>query len=181
MSKSQYGDRDTVGTLALKARECKDNPVAGDLGHELMPSLVEDLNEAIKSNPFHDKPFYITIHEKKDAQLNNMILRRVIKQEKRPYPEPSTCVFWTNPKSQETLFCWSLPHWSSFPNFINNPEKYNIEQLNDIYAYLLDRMDHFGFTKTKHKNEKGIHLVEPTPYFKDRKMGKERKIIRIIS
>jgi hypothetical protein len=51
MSESLYGDRETLGTIALQAAVCGDNPVAGDLGHELMKSLVDDLNECALSRP----------------------------------------------------------------------------------------------------------------------------------
>lgn len=174
MTKSAYGDRETVGTIALKARQVNEKVAVGDMGHEMLPHLVDDLNEAIRSNPFDDRPFYITIHEKKDAQLTNTILRRVIKSEMRPYPEPSTSVFWTNPKSNETRFCWSLPHWSNFPNYLNNASKYPKEQIKDIMAYKLMRLDHFGFFKLGESEDK-IPIYQPIPNFKDRKMGKKEK------
>lgn len=169
MTKSAYADRDTVGTLALKALECKERVVVGDMSHEFMPQLVEDLNDAIRSNPFDDRSFYITIHEKKDAQLTNVMLRRVLKGLKRPYPEPATTVFWTDPKTHETLFCWSLPHWSNFPNYYANPAKYSKDQLKDIVAYQMHRMDHFGFRKVG-MAEDNIPIYSPIPNFKDRKM-----------
>lgn len=176
MTKSLYGDRDTVGTIALNALSFHDNPVVGDLGHELMPSLVEDLNQCIKSNPYDGLPFYIIIHEKKDLQLKNVILRRLITTTKRPYPEPNTMVFWTSPKTQETLFCWLLPHQTVFNNYLLNPDYYVPEVVEDIKAFLAEDMAHFGFRKTKAQN--GKETVEPIPGFKDRKMGKENKIIQ---
>lgn len=174
MTKSIYGDRDTVGTIALKARQSKERVEAGDMGREMMPQFVDDLNEAIASNPFEDRPFYITIHEKKDAQLTNVMLRRVIKQEHRPYPEPATIVFWTNPKTQETLFCWSLPHWSNFPNYIENASRYPKEQIKDIVAYKMERMDHFGFVKVG-TSENKTPIFMPIPGFKDRKLVQKRR------
>lgn len=167
MNKSAYGDRDTVGAIALKARKLNESVVVGDMAHEFIPQLVEDLNEAIASNPFEDRPFYIIIHEKKDLLLKNVILRRVVKQEYRPYPEPNLTVFWTNPKTHETRFCWSLPHTSSFPNYINNASKYHKDQIKDILAYNMERMDHFGFYKAG-KTDKGVDIYHPLPNFKDR-------------
>jgi hypothetical protein len=171
--KSAYADRDTVGTIALKARKENDRICVGDMAHEFMPQLVEDLNEAITSNPFEDRPFYIIIHEKKDAQLTNVILRRVIKQEFRPYPEPSTTVFWTDPKSHETTFCWALPHQSTFPQYLNNASKYHKDQIKDIVAYNTMRMDHFGFYKHG-VTEKGVPIYYPLPGFKDRPLHKKK-------
>lgn len=173
MSKSQYGDRDTVGSIALKAQQNQQSIEVGDMSRELMPQLVADLNEAIQSNPFDDRPFFIIIHEKKDLMLKNVILRRVIKQERRPYPEPGTSVFWTNPKDHEVRFCWSLPHWSSFPNYIENAKKYHRDQIKDIVAYNLERLEHFGFRKVGENDEK-IPMYLPIAGFKDRPLNNNK-------
>lgn len=170
MTKSAYADRDTVGTMALKAKATRERVEVGDMSREFMPQLVFDLNEAIASNPFDDRPFYITIHEKKDLFLTNTMLRRILKQEKRPYPEPATAVFWTNPKTQETLFCWSLPHTSNFSNYIYNASRYCKEQIKDIVAYNRERLDHFGFYKVCTLEDK-TPVYRPIPNFKDRKLN----------
>lgn len=172
MTKSLYADRDTVGTIALKARESNDIPCAGDLGHELMPSLVEDINNAIKSNPYNDRPFYIIVHEKKDLMLKNTILRRIITSEVRPYPEPNTSVFRTFPKLDETRFCWSLPHHSLFDQCLLNPKYHNEEQLNDIRAYRDENVEWFGFKRVL--TEDGKKTVVADPFFKDRPMTKKK-------
>jgi len=147
MTKSQYADRDTVGTLALKARECKDVPCVGDLGHELMKGLVEDLNHAFQLNPYDNRPYFVIVHEKKDLQHKNMILRRMIHTEKRPYPEPGLQVWWVNPSSQEVRFCWELPHWSIFPDIRSNPTEYHSNTLEAVKAYLENHLEYFGFKK----------------------------------
>lgn len=172
MTKSQYADRDTVGTMALNARLSTDIPCAGDLGHELMPSLVEDLNKTIESNPYQGRPFYITIHEKKDAQFTNMILRRLITQEKRPYPEPNTTVFYTDPKKQETLFCWALPHHTLFNQVLCNPMRYGDEQVNDVQAYKDENLEHFGFKKLGRRGGRPVYVADKN--FKDRDMKKRK-------
>lgn len=165
--KSAYADRDTVGTIALKARQLNETVCVGDMAHEFMPQLIDDINEAIASNPFDDRPFYIIVHEKKDLQLTNVMLRRVIKQEYRPYPEVATQVYWTNPKTQETLFCWSLPHKSEFINYLNNASRYNKEQIKDILAYNMERLDHFGFYRHGNTDD-NVPIYYPVPNFKDR-------------
>jgi hypothetical protein len=175
MTKSLYADRDTVGTIALNAQKVNERVEAGDMAREMMPQLVDDINAAIASNPFDDRPFFITVHEKKDLLLTNMIKRRVVVSDFRPYPEPATMVFWTNPKSYETKFCWSLPHTSEFQVYFNNPSRYSAEQLKDILAYNMERMDHFGFSKVR-KNEEGVNIYVPTPNFQDRKL-KEGKLV----
>lgn len=169
MNRSIYDDRETVGSIALSAMQCGDNPCAGDLGHELIPSLIDDLNNAISSNPYNGILFYITIHEKKDAQLTNVILRRLITSSKRPYPEPNTAVFKTDPKTQETRFCWSLPHQSSFLNYTLNPYHYVKEQIEDIKAYQSENLEHFGFRRIGRTHE-GVPLTVEIPNFEDRKL-----------
>jgi len=169
MPKSQYADRDTVGTIAQLAAKSKERVQVGDMARELMPQLVFDLNEAIASNPFDDRPFYIVIHEKKDLMLTNTILRRVLKQEYRPYPEENTNVFWTDPKSQETLFCWCIPHKTEFPNILANASKYCKDYIKDIIAYQKERLDHFGFYKSGETEDK-TPIYFPVPVFKDRKL-----------
>lgn len=174
MPKSLYADRETVGTIALKAQKSKERIQVGDMAREFMPHLVEDLNDAIVSNPFSDHDFYITIHEKKDLLLRNTILRRIIKTQYRPYPEPATMVFWTNPKTFETCFCWSLPHTSEFPIYLNNASKYHKDQIKDIIAYDRERLDHFGFYKNKIvDDDKKTAEYFPIPGFKDRKLRKK--------
>jgi len=170
MTKSLYADRDTVGTIAMLAAKCNERVQVGDMARAMMPQLVDDINEAIASNPFDDRPFYIVIHEKKDLLLKNTILRRVLKQEYRPYPEENTQVYWTNPKTQETLFCWCLPHKSEFPNIIENASKYPKEYIKDIVAYERERLDHFGFYKAGMHDEK-TPIYFPIPDFKDRKLN----------
>lgn len=172
--KSAYADRETVGTMALKARNCGERVTVGDMAHEFMPKLVDDLNEAIASNPFEGRPFYILIHEKKDLLLTNMILRRVVRQEYRPYPEPNMSVFWTDPKTQDVRFCWSLPHQSVFVNYLNNASKYSKEQIKDILAYNMERLEHFGFYKHAIADD-GVPIYYPTPGFKDRPLLTKRQ------
>lgn len=173
MTKSVYGDRDTIGAIALKAQSSNQSVEVGDMSREFMPQLVQDLNEAIQSNPFDDRPFFIIVHEKKDLMLKNVILRRMIKQERRPYPEPNTSVFWTDPKTHEVRFCWSLPHQTSFCQYLANAELYDKDQIKDIVAYRLDRMEHFGFKKVG-VNEDNIPMYIPIPKFKDRKLNNQK-------
>ncbi len=176
MTKSLYADRDTVGTIALNARMSNERVEAGDMAREMMPQLVDDLNNAIASRPFDDRLFYITVHEKKDLLLTNMIKRRVVVSDFRPYPEPATMVFKHNPKSFETTFCWSLPHTSEFPIYLNNAYAYASDQIKDILAYNMERLDHFGFHIIA-KNEKGVPLYAANPNFEDRKLREARLVI----
>lgn len=166
MTKSLYADRETVGAISVKARQVNERVTAGDMAHEFMEGFVEDLNKAIASNPFDDRPFYITIHEKKDLVLKNCLLRRIIPTIFRPYPEPNCTVFWANPKTDEIKFCWSLPHKTLFQQYIVNASKYRKDQIKHILAYQMERMEVFGFYKHG-VSDKGVNIYFPIEGFKD--------------
>lgn len=164
MTKSQYADRDTVGTIALTARsEGEKGVCAGDMGHEMMKGLVDDINETIASNLHRQNEFYISVHEKKDSQLGNCLLRRMCVSDFRPYPETCTSVFKVNPKTAEVWHCWTLPHWSHFENIMANKDHYAYEMICDIAAYVVEDNERFGFLG------KGKNVI-PIPGFKDREM-----------
>ncbi len=168
--KSSYGDRDTVGTQYLKAQDAHKNDapmIVGDLTNELMKSFVDDLNACIESKPNGDKPFYITMHEKKDAWMKNAILRRVIPSGKRPFPEDDTVVFYTDPVKQETLFCWCLPHYVEMQNIIMNANLFDLDYVENIRAWLRLDLTRFGFMKDP------IGNWIPDPNFKYHKMGEK--------
>ncbi len=147
MTKSVYAERDTVGTQALKAKASGAQAEVGDVSRELMVSFIEDLQNTANSNPFDGKPFYITVHEKKDAQLVNVILRRMVVMDKRPYPETATSVWYVEPKTGVLEFCWHLPHWSQFFNILHNPQNYDKQIIEDIKHYQAENLHHFGLCK----------------------------------
>lgn len=158
--------RPTVGAIYRKAQMEGDISGAqiGDLTNEMMKSLVDDLNEAIASNPFGGRPFYVGIYEKKDLQMPNAIVRRIFKTLYRPYPEDDSMVFWTDPRSNETRFCWCLPHWTEMYTVMNNELLYDERYVQEIKAWRAVDLTYFGFVK----NEIGQWM--PNPRWKDRKL-----------
>lgn len=162
--------RKTVGATYLDAQKnnTEDFIEVGDMARELMSSLVSDLNDTIKSNPYDNKPFFITIHEKRDLQMKNAFMRRILTTLYRPYPEDDTVVFWTNPVSNEILFCWCLPHWSEMDNMLNNELLYDKNQIAEIKAWKLLDLYHFGFTKDP------IGNWMPNPAWKDKSMNENK-------
>lgn len=156
----------TVGSIYNIAQSNGERGViCGDLSNELAKSLVDDLNNTIKSNPFEGRDFYITVHEKKDLQMPNSILRRMIVSEKRPYPEDDTVVFKVNPVYNDVKFCWCLPHWSEMDNILANPDSYPKDYIIDIKAWKAVDLKHFGITKIDGK-------LKAIPFFKDRTLKK---------
>jgi hypothetical protein len=141
--------RKTVGAIYKEAQEKNTEKFVtnGDLTAELQSSLVTDLNETIASNPYDNRPFYITVHEKKDLQMPKMILRRILTSLYRPYPEDDTIVWWVDPNSNKVKFCWCLPHWSEMDNMLANEWLYEPEMIKEIKAWKAIDLHVFGFCK----------------------------------
>ncbi len=141
--------RKTVGAIYRDAQlnNREESVINGDLTKELTTSLITDLNDCITSNPFEGRDFYITIHEKKDLQMNKAILRRLIRTEYRPWPEDDTVVFWTSPSKNLTKFCWCLPHHTEMPNVLANPDFFEPEYFKQVRAWHLFELEQFGFMK----------------------------------
>lgn len=165
--KSHYDpSRDTVGKIYrdLHLHSPKELIQVGDMSNEMLPGLVEDINDAIKegTKEFNGRAFYILIHEKKDLQMREALLRRIFKQLWRPYPEDDTTVFWHDPKAFETRFCWSLPHWSEMANMLNSHSLFDPKMIQEIRAWRSNDLFHFGFMK----DEIGNWIANPN--FKDK-------------
>lgn len=175
MTKSLYADRDTVGTIYKKAQEIGEKHVeVGDMSREIMSSLVEDLNETIASDPFEGRPFFICIHESKDLQMKSCIRRRMVVSLYRPWPEDDTVVFWTDPKSCTTLFCWCIPHWSEFDNILLNELIQDPEVVKTVKAWKNFDLYQFGFCK----DEMGNWV--PNPHYKDKPLVNNIKKTNLI-
>lgn len=175
---SQYDKkRKTTGAIYrdLQMTGDKSPALVGDMSNEMAKDLVTDINEALLSDPFHGKPFYLTIHEKKDLQAPKQFFRRLIKTLYRPWPEDDTVVFWKNPKTQDLRFCWCLPHWSEMENMLANSEQFSPEMIADIKAWKKFDLSHFGFYQSKNGN--GDKNWWPDPNWKDKPVeeyGKEK-------
>lgn len=169
MTRSKFDpSRLTLGAECVKASKHTTPIIIGDMSHELMKGFVEDLNNTIQSKPFGERAFYILIHEKKDALLKNALLRRILVMEKRPYPENDTVVFWHNPKSTETRFCWALPHHSNMDNILANEKNYDIQYIQDIKAFKRTDIEYFGLKLIKKPD--GKFRIIPNPLHRDRPM-----------
>lgn len=146
--RSQYGDRDTVGTTYIKAQNNADNLlVVGDINAQMLPDLIDDMNDALQSNPFDDQPFYVNIAEKRDAQMQNAFRRKIVKTLYRPFPEFSTYVLHMEPKTQTVRYCWDLPHHTEMINVFSEPYKYDEKYVQSIREWKRNELDGFGFLK----------------------------------
>jgi len=163
--------RKTVGAIYRDAqidnKNDLDGALVGDVNNELLKSFVDDLNEALMSDPFHGKPFYVQVVEKWDYQMEKALRRMVHKWVFRPWPEAGTCVFWKNPATQQVLFCWDLPHPSEMHNMLANELLFPWKQIEAIKAWKRLDLYHFGFTK----NAIGDWI--PNPNWKDKPLEHE--------
>lgn len=166
-NQSKYDpSRKTVGAIYRDAQlnNTEKFVTNGDLTNELMSSLVEDINNTLNSKPYGDESFYLIVHEKKDLQMPNMILRRLLTMKKRPYPEDDTIVFWIEPKSGTCDFCWCLPHWSEMDNMLANENLYEKDMIAEIKAWKNIDLYYFGFCK----DEIGNWIANP--HYKNKKL-----------
>jgi len=174
--KSEYGDRDTVGTTYIKAQN---NSVAGlligDVNSEMISGLIDDVNDAIQSNPFEGRPFYVNVVEERDLQMKNAIKRRIFTTVYRPYPEDNTLVFYVEPRSNKVCCCWDLPHHSEMWNILANSYLYDSEYIRRIKEWQNNDLTNFGFEKTPD----GEHWI-PNPNYKDRPHDANKPRISLI-
>ena len=167
-NQSRYDpSRPTVGHIyrEINSRPATEHILVGDMCNEMMKGLVEDINDGIQLRPFKDQgdpPWYIMIHEKRDLQMPNSFLRRILHFKKRPWPEDDTTVFWHNPQTLETRFCWSLPHHAEMTNIIANENLFHPDLVSEVKAWKRFDLTFFGFTKDVMGN------YVPNPRWKDR-------------
>lgn len=179
--KSHYdSSRDTVGKIYRDAQLYNDKSplLVGDLNYELRKSLVDDLNQTIidGTKEFDGKPFYITIHEKKDLQMPSAILRRMIKTKYRPYPEDDTVVFYVkDPKVNDVRFCWCLPHWTEMYNILANANLFDFNLVEEIRQWRRLNLHHFGFIKDE------IGNWMPNPNWEDKKLVEEQPKVSLLN
>jgi len=157
--------RKTVGSIYRDAQMNGERGVIiGDVNYEMRKSLVVDLNETIVrgTEEFEGRLFYITVYEKKDLQMKNALIRRLIKTKYRPYPEADTMVYKVVPSSNEIFFCWNLPARFEMINMLNTPElrpkQHEQEELQMFRHWEHDRLEYYGFTKDDMGNWKANPL-----------------------
>lgn len=140
--------RKTVGAMYLQAQlenKHEDAIIVGDMGHELVTSLVDDINDAIANFDKKGSPYYLMVHEKKDLQMKKAIARRILYFGYRPWPEDDTVVFWKNPNNQDLRFCWALPHWSEMENILANRDQFDRQMVYQIESWKQYDLGSFGF------------------------------------
>lgn len=157
--------RKTVGAIYRDAQiNGERGLITGDMNYEMRKSLVVDLNETViqGAKDFEGRQFFITVYERRDLQMKNAFIRRLIKTKYRPYPEADTMVYKVNPSANEVYFCWDLPARYEMVNMLNTPElrpaQHEQEQLQMFRHWENDRLEYFGFAKDDMGNWKANPL-----------------------
>lgn len=146
--KSQYADRETVGSIYIEAqKDTTKGLLLQDFNNPMVVDFVEDLNVTITSNPYDGRPFYINVVEERDLQMKNAFKRRMFTTLYRPYPEDNTLVYYTEPKNEKTYFCWDIPHHSEFYNVLSNFTLYDNEYIARIREWTEGDLSNLGFIK----------------------------------
>jgi len=140
--------RKTVGSQYLEAQKTDTSCLTiGEIGNEMVKSLIDDINSSVESNPFDGEPFYINVVEERDLMMKNAIKRRLFVSKYRPYPEDNTLVFHVKPRSNEVRYCWDLPHHSELPNILANELSYPYAYTKRIREWMDNDLANFGFIK----------------------------------
>lgn len=149
-NQSRYDpSRKTVGAIYRDAvmNNHEDYIAVGDMNNEIRSSLVEDINDTIASDPFPKREWYLTVHEKKDLQMKNALLRRIVTSVYRPYPEDDTLVFRINEDRSEIRFCWCLPHFRDMHDAVKSRDFFDKHYIYMIEKWLENDLRPFGFIK----------------------------------
>jgi len=137
--KSQYGDRETLGTQLLKTYEehMKSSPIeAGELAHEGGKSYMKMLIETVEDHRNIRGIYYIQVIPKKELYAGNRaIYFRFFARRSEPLMEDDMDVWYVNNKTCELRLEWSLPHWSEFDIFLRNPDEHDKNLIKWILKY----------------------------------------------
>ena len=183
--KSQYGDRDTVGTTYIEAQKnADDRLLVADVNSQMVPDLIDDMNSAIQSNPFEGRPFYVNIAEKRDAQMQNSFRRKIVKTLYRPFPEFSTYVLYMTPRTQTVCYCWDLPHHTEMINVLYNTNQHDDKYVQSIREWRINQLDNFGFLKVSMSSisvegyeKKIIHAYQKSYLYYCQYIGMDEKAV----
>lgn len=137
--KSEYGDRETLGTQILKTQEEHDrsSPVEiGDLSHELGKGYMSGLIDCIELHRNSIAEFYIEVKIQKNPLFPDRAINVTYKAvEHLPLMEHNMDVWYVNNALDKLELLWSLPHISEFPLYLTHKHKYSKKLIEWIEIY----------------------------------------------
>jgi len=125
--KSEYGDRDTLGTQILKTQEEHergDSVLAMDLAHEGGKSYMRELIDTIENHRTSLDEYYIQVFCTRERLIADrpVILFRFFA---RKSPPPMHCeqdLWYVNNKLDKLELLWSLPQEDMMDAVLNDPD-----------------------------------------------------------
>ncbi|MHA1401143.1 MAG: hypothetical protein ACTSQE_12410 [Candidatus Heimdallarchaeaceae archaeon] len=137
--KSEFGDRETLGTQILKTKEEHESssPIeAGELAHEGGKSYMRELIDTVENHRHITYPYYIQVISSRDVFFGDRVFHfRFFARQSEPLIEDDMDLWYVDNKTDQLKLMWSLPHWSEF-DMILADEKYSDKKLIDwIIAY----------------------------------------------
>ncbi len=137
--KSEYENRDTLGTQLLKTQKDhqKSSPIeAYELAHEGGKSYMRELIDCIEKHRTLINEYYIQVLCKKEIYAPERITKFIfIARRSKPLMEDDMDLWYVNNKKNELKLLWSLPHWSDFDLFLNNQNDYDPNLIKWIKIY----------------------------------------------
>lgn len=127
--KSEYGDRDTLGTQILETQEEHDKSSSieiGDLSHELGKGYMKGLIDCLELHRDCVAEYYIEVITKKNPLFPDRAINVTYEAVKYlPPMEHNMDVWYVNNALDRLELLWSLPHISEFPIYLTNKHLYS--------------------------------------------------------
>lgn len=138
--KSQFADRDTVGTMIVNTHEkhINSDPIeAGEITNEFGKKYMSDLIDYVEEGTKTFDKFYINILSRK----TKLYMRRAIEvfpyiMPKLPMMQTNQDVWFVDANEQKLELLWSLPDESEFDMVLNDPTNGNEQGKFWIKEYL---------------------------------------------
>jgi hypothetical protein len=137
--KSEYGDRDTLGTQILQTQEEHDKSSSieiGDLSHELGKGYMKGLIDCIEIHRNSIGKYYIEVKTQKNPLFPDRALNITYEAVRHlPLMEHNMDVWYVNNAIDKLEILWSLPHISEFAFYLAHKHKYSKKLIEWIEIY----------------------------------------------
>ena len=137
--KSEYADRDTLGTQILNTQEEHDKSSSveiGDLSHELGKGYMKGLIDCVELHRNAVSHYYIQVKVQKNPIFPDRALNVTYTALKYlPMMEHNLDVWYVNNALDKLEVLWSLPHLKEMPYYLRNAHRYSKKLIEWITIY----------------------------------------------
>lgn len=138
--KSEYGDRETLGTQILKTQEEHNSlhPVqAGELSEEMGRGVMARILDCVEEHSGKIDKFYIEASLQRDPIfVHRKFNLKITATPDLPLMQPNQDIWFVDYINQKLEHLWGLPSRSEFEMVLNNPSKDNEKNIGWINDYL---------------------------------------------